>query len=671
MTFNSLQSSNGIASVLSEVRSQLETIVDVEGVRELTETLPACVLLGGIAARRELIAALLGEHGVATSAAALLVAPGMRQPLALELRCGAQEFGSIHGPEAQAWLQSVAQAAQQALGNRLKLEPLRMRLSAMGCANIDVVDLPDRQGLGDSAPVPPKIDEMRICHLGSSSNLLVCLEPGLPLELCRRFDPTLRRTVLLGAAASSAQAGNGTLPPSMLCGTAAARALEERFTLLCNDRQQQWLSNLERLKLRLTKSHGEAKEVEQRESSAEVLRRARAAGLSFGRALQHIIAGAPGCTAGAFTLEEELLEFASAAVKGNCGTGFALSGEDAASAAADLFTHFDGVEGYAAYLRDSVRIPSADVSLNGGAAWQRLLAEVEVAMRLSHPPPEELAGLMLAAIRVGGTGVHGHQRWEDVASKLMLSIAYEPLRRRIRYVAARVVWVLRHQKAAISEWMSSLLDGPAANLYSPLFAEHVKILRKYPIVRDLVFNAYNDAASTVGEQVLKNLEGTLMAACISPELMLRPSTEPALDPNKPVSVPATKDERSSDARQRVAAEVCHRASQSGGMPVQLRDRVFEPSEAVQTLPFLEVKLRHAFGVLADVLANQAFAFADTSLTTLCRRQVDEAMNKIDFSIEQKQAMAAQHAELKDVADQVEVRLGAVQNCISRLRSTRA
>ena len=32
------------------------------------------------------------------------------------------------------------------------------------------------------------------------------------------------------------------------------------------------------------------------------------------------------------------------------------------------------------------RIPGADVALNGGASWRRLLAEVEVAVRLAHPP---------------------------------------------------------------------------------------------------------------------------------------------------------------------------------------------------------------------------------------------------------------------------------------------
>jgi len=642
-------------------------------VPELLERFPECVLLGGVAARRELVAALLGEHAVAASAAALLVAPGMRQPLALELRCGAEDFGAFNGPEAEAWLQGVSQAASQAMGHRLKVEPLRLRLSAMGCANLDVVDLPEKAGQGPApgGGLPAKIEEMRSRHLGSLSNLLVCLEPGAPLELCHRFDPQRRRTLLLGAAAASGYGGDDQLPASTLCGPAAARSLEERFAAICLERAPQWVTGLERLETRLAKSHVEVREVEQRESSEEMLRRARSAGTSFGRALEHVINGAPGCTAGALTLEDELMEFATSAAKGHCGTGQILSSQDAASAAADLFANFDGVEGYAKYLRSEVRVAGADVPLNGGAAWQRLLAEIEVAMRLSHPPPDELAALMLNAVRAGGTGVHGHQRWEDVSSKLMLAIAFEPLRRRIRYVTARVVWALKHQKAAVSEWMATLTDGPASRLYSPLFAEHLAMLRQYPVVRELVFGAYNDAVSVVGEQVLRSLEGTLMAACINPEIMLRTSTEPDLDPRKPTNTPAApKSGKASQARQRVAAEMRLRSGPSGGLPVQLRDRIFEPKEAVQTLPFVEVKLRHAFAVLAKALANQAFAFSDTSLATLCRRQVDEAMNKIDYSPEQKRAINMRHAELEDVARQVEERLSSVRRCLVALRGVR-
>merc|ERR1719362_2784697 len=349
---------------------------------------------------------------------------------------------------------------------------------------------------------------------------------------------------------------------SPLHGKAAALALEQRFASLCSERVPQWLSALERLEARLVRAQTEAREVEQRESSDEVLRKARAVGTSFGRALEKVIDGAPGCTAGALTLEEELTEFATSAAKGMCGSGAVLSAQDASSAAADLFASFGSVEGYAKYLREEVHVPCADMKLNGGAAWQRVLAEVEVAMRLAHPPAEELSALMLNAIRAGGTGVHGHVRWEDVASKLMLGIAFEPLRRRISYVSSRVIWVLKNQKAAVSEWMSQLSDGPTARLYSPLFSEHLQMLRAYPLVRDLVFAAFDRAVSIVGEAVFKSLQGTLTAACINPAIMLRAGTEPSLDPRKPRAPPTgdSKYDRAAAARARVSAEMRRRNS---------------------------------------------------------------------------------------------------------------
>eukprot|EP00933_Yihiella_yeosuensis_P037033 TRINITY_DN30873_c0_g1_i1.p1 TRINITY_DN30873_c0_g1~~TRINITY_DN30873_c0_g1_i1.p1 ORF type:complete len:865 (+),score=214.80 TRINITY_DN30873_c0_g1_i1:68-2662(+) len=708
--------SGGIAWVLTEVRSHLEAIPDVEGVKDILDKFPECVLLGGISARRELVGALLGEHAVANAAAAVLVAPGMRQPVALELRSNSKVDMSFQGPQADTWLRSISNAAQQALGNRLKAEPLRIRLTLSGCANLDVIDLPEKCGSGintTAEPTPPKVVEMRNRHLGSPSNLLVCLEPGPPLDLCKRFDPLLKRTVLIGAAASSAK---DTMPASTLCGPAAATDLEERFAALCQEKVPQWIAGLEKLETRLSRSSTEAKDMEQRDAPEEVLRTARSAGLSFGRALQEVISGAPGCRAGSLTLEEELIEFASAAAKGFCGTGGALSSSDAAAAAADLFAQFEGVEGYAAYLRNEIKIPGADVSLNGGAAWQRLLAEVEVSMRLAHPPPEELKDIMNAAVRAGGTGVHGHTRWEDVAAKLMLGIAFDPLLRRIRYIAARIVWVLKHQKAAVSEWMSSMSEGPAARIYSPMYGQHLNVLRQSPIVRDLVFGAYDDAVAIIGQGVLKNLAGTLTAACINPGIMLRPRTQVDIDPSKPLcptldsaktqdsstqkdknamkvdselpSSQASKSgksgsssssgratqqsARNKEARLRVTAEMTRRSGSSGGgLPRNLQDRVFNPKEAAATVPAVSTQLKKAFAVLADILANQAFAFSDASLSTLCRRQVDEAMNAIELSSEQMRVLGDRHMELLEVSRQVSDRLTSVRRCLSSLRTVEA
>jgi len=171
--------------------------------------------------------------------------------------------------------------------------------------------------------------------------------------------------------------------------------------------------------------------------------------------------------------------------------------------------------------------------------------------------------------------------------------------------------------------------------------------------------------------VLKNLEGTLTACCINPQIMLRPKTCPYMDPSKPEPAPQAKSGKSSEARNRVVTEMRRRSGSSGGMVAKLQDRVFDAKEAMVTVPFVEGELRRAFSVLANILANQAFAFSDTSMAALCRRHIDESMNSMAFSEEQQHALSSRHGEFYEVAKQVDERLGAVQKSIAAFRSVRS
>eukprot|EP00913_Durusdinium_trenchii_P022993 g21589.t1 len=186
-------------------------------------------------------------------------------------------------------------------------------------------------------------------------------------------------------------------------------------------------------------------------------------------------------------------------------------------------------------------------------------------------------------------------------------------------------------------------------------------MRSSPIVRDLVYDAYDGAVGAVGEQLMKNLTGTLTAACINPELMLRPQTETELD-LKGLNKEAPKEDR-------VLKEMRRRAGDCG-LAGKLQDRVFEPKEVKSAAPLVAVRLQRAFASLAGILATQAYAFADASLTTLCRREVDEAMNGIDFSDEQRRVLEARHRELYEAVKEVDGRLNSVKRCLLSLRGAR-
>jgi len=208
--------------------------------------------------------------------------------------------------------------------------------------------------------------------------------------------------------------------------------------------------------------------------------------------------------------------------------------------------------------------------------------------------------------------------------------------------------------------MSSLQENPSARLYSALFPEHLALLRANTFTRELVFGAFDQACAVVSEDLLKNLEGTLLAGCMNPKVMLRPQTETDLNPAAMSATP--KIQRSGASRSRVTNEIRRRVGPSGDLPKDLRDRTFVAKEAAVALPFVELDLRKAFDVLAGVLANQAFAFSDTTLCQLSRRQIDEAMNSMQFSPEQQEALSSRHEEMRATVNKVSTRLEAIRRC---------
>jgi hypothetical protein len=601
------------------------------------------------------------------------VAQGLRQPVAVELR-SAQAAPETE-KEAEEWLQSVMTAMQRAIGTRLRSEPLRLRLSAPGGADLDLTELPERAA-GGANSTPQKLEEIRAHYLNAPSNLLVCLEPGMAFESCRRHDPHMKRTVLLGAAAGASIADAGSM-------------LQEHFTEFCLKAFPRVQGGLGLLEVKLRGAQRETQAVLAHEHVEGTVAKARAVGLSFGRGFQHVVGGTPGCPAGSLTLEAELVEFAAATEKGDVSFGSVLHGKKVQDAVQLMWKGFHGgVRGYSKYLEEEVGATGADMELNGGAAWQRLLVELEVAIRLAHPSPDEIAALSDAAMQAGGTTSHGPQRWDDVASKLLMSIAFEPLFNRIRYMAARVAWFLRQQKAAVAEWMATTADSGSHSLHSPLFTQHLQMLRSSPLTRDLVFAAFDKAADRAAMRLLENLESTLTAGCLNPSSVLRPRTRPSVSTESETAQPQTEDpkarrargrngrdraqdaarsQRIGESRRRVTEEMSRRNSSSDGLLPGMRDRTFQPTDVDKSIAHVEQELKRTFSKLGGILANQAVAFADTTLTGLCRRYMEEAMSEIGLDADQERAVAARHSELREQAEVVDAQVAAVRRCVEECR----
>lgn len=435
---------------------------------------------------------------------------------------------------------------------------------------------------------------------------------------------------------------------------------EEHANKMCRARMPKWITGMERIGMVLAKSLREYEEMANLETGRALLRRVHAAGLGFSGALHHVVSGVPSCTTTAMTLKEELTEFSVAVSSSTCGL---IGKQEASIAAEELWSSFNGIESYTAYLHKSIGISSVDEPLNGGAAWHRLTKEVEIAMRLVHPSAKQVEDLASAAVQSGGTGVHGNQCWDDVAAKLLIEIAYDPLMRRIRYVVARVSWALQKLRSSVVELMATAGDRPASFMYSPLFSQHLQIVNSSAIARDLIFNAFDQATNNVSTMLLKHLQGSLNAMCLNPRIVRRPSTVP----DHPGEI--LKPCQPKDARSRVKAEMNLRsASMGAGLLTCLNDLTFNPSEASQVLSSVQQDLCQTFKTIANMLANQTAAFVDTSILVLCNRHLDTSMNTIQLTQEQRLVLDTRERELQASAAQARRRLGKVQQCTVSMKS---
>mmetsp|Transcript_39803 Transcript_39803/g.125284 ORF Transcript_39803/g.125284 Transcript_39803/m.125284 type:complete len:1011 (+) Transcript_39803:111-3143(+) len=526
------------------------------------------------------------------------------------------------------------------------------------------------QHLRPSSPAPPTPSWVEAVAAGDSAAAL----RGLAAEL-RAMEEV-----------EEAQALLHQLPDAGLVAEGSAGMAEDHCQNLagiCRERLPRWLMDLERLERRLTRDCQETQEAEKQGRPEEVLRMGRQAGAAFSRAIQQVMDGTPSGAAtreGALTLEEELVEFAKDAAEGRCGLSTSKAGRqsgvsagEAGEAAADLWEGFGDVHGYAEYLEKVVRVAGADVPLSGGAAWHRLMAELEVATRLCHLHPEHLQGLDGLALQLQGAHVLGGQGWEDMAQKLMHCMALGPLQRRARYAVARVAWTLRRQKVAAGAWLRTVGKGPVGWLYASV-PQHWQLLESHPQVRDIVFGAVDTAAAAAAAPLLAFFEAAICSGCQSPQLLLRPRTRSELQLCKVGRAsPADQSEETeksqesihgSAARSRVLAEVRQRCAASPLLPAS------GPSIPHEAGDRLQVLLGCSFGMLRSALVGHVLSFAGTALASFTNRGLDEAIGSLGLQPRERRTLESGHRRLQAAAARAKDRLEAAQRCTRALRHAR-
>merc|ERR1719254_298777 len=141
---------------------------------------------------------------------------------------------------------------------------------------------------------------------------------------------------------------------------------------------------------------------------------------------------------------------------------------------------FCGLDDYIEYLCDNEQLGDiAKMEVNGGAMFRRLMTEVEIFLRFSEIAVETKKRDVIQAHGVSMSSL----TWRDVVVKLLQNEAHLPLQRRVQYVGERIKWFFENQKAAVLEFMDRLEGTPSANLYSPLYPKHARLIKQNSMIK--------------------------------------------------------------------------------------------------------------------------------------------------------------------------------------------
>lgn len=408
------------------------------------------------------------------------------------------------------------------------------------------------------------------------------------------------------------------------------------------------LSKLHELK------HSAGKRAEQLETEIcetdphRILCTTRDCGVSFATAITHVMEGVLDLKP-VMTLEQELREFHAYHQALNSTHFSLLPSED-----------FQGLDEYIEYLRNEVNIATCDVEVNGGAQFRRLMIEAEVFLRFS-----EIAVEIKKADVIQARGVStGSLTWRDVVVKLLGNEAHQSLQRRVRYVAERIKWFFERQKEPVLEFMDGLEGTPIANLYSPLYTKHGKLIKESKMIQHLVFQTYDGACARQLQNFVDLFDNMLTSAFANPWIFLRSSTCEGHDTEdlQDAVLPSFDD-----TRERIPKELGARATTEPMLSKWLVDIPNDPHEVDDAVDKVQMLVLKTYGFIRSHVCDQVELFAESFFKLPMLRRLEETMATLELSDDDSVDYQSHRDSLSNKSQDVQDSVVEISSCIDRLQ----
>jgi len=701
-------STSELINVLGDVKARVQ---DKLGIVDFP--LPQFILIGKQSVgKSRLTEALAGETYNFISGTL-----GSRRPTVLEFRNVASCKTSrwyMRDRETNQWTEHPVDAvmklvgdAHEELGEDTSAEPVYVRLESANSVDMQVVDLP---GFRDFArdegkqKLANKITKLVRSFMVDQRNVMLCVEQAndaanmSTLSKCREFDPSLERTILIRSKLDKYYddltnenvhrwvEGFGDLPERFVSfaltlpwwqdgmpppkpfevmrreantrdiltlgmkGLNAKRMQKIGFEhfqgFMEGKTAQMFAAALGPVTTRLVELKAQTKKREQelqtelRETDPNrILGVTRECGASFASALSHVMEGVLRPTHGRMTLETELREFHA--------YHEALGSDHFDMLPAEGFCSLDD---YIDYLRNDFEVGAFDAEVNGGAQFRRLLTEVEVFLRFSEISTETNKRDLIQARGAATTAL----AWRDSIVKFLCDEAYQPFLRRVQYVGERIKWFFEVQKDVIIEFMDRLDGAPTANLYSPLYTKHVKLIQGNRMIKHMVFQTYDIACQRQLQFFVALFDNTLTSTFSNPWVFLKGEAEQA----------EIGDLGLAGAQEWIPSEIDGVSKVESAISRWLQDN---PAQEAETdVEKLKILLLKTYGYVRSQACDKVELFAESFFKIPMLHRLEEAMSMVELSDTDKSNHESHCESLTAEISKMKNSLVEINGCIDRL-----
>lgn len=383
-----------------------------------------------------------------------------------------------------------------------------------------------------------------------------------------------------------------------------------------------------------------------------VLGATKDAGKTFANALVDVMGGLMGVEEGKMDMEGELRAFHEHHEK----AGSWLPKEDPPWMQFPT-EDFAGLDDYIDYLRTSTFMSATfDTQLSGGAAFRRLLLEVEVFLRFSEVAADTKKRDVIQARGVSMTSL----TWRDVVVKLLAAEAHVPLKKRVQYVGERVTMFFESQKTVILAFMCSL-DGGKMSIYSSEYSKHGKLINSNAMMKHLIFQSYDRAVRRQLVSFMELFQNMLTSTFANPWTFLKGSTIP------PESDSADGAEVV-DIEMRIPKEIESRSAMESVLNKWLQGIPTEAHKIDDAVDEVQKLVLRIYSLIRSQVCDQVELFTESFFKVPMLRRLAEDMSNIELTEDDEAQYAARRIQNKAETEKNQDALKEVTWCVDQLEN---